>query len=33
MASVNIKDVAKRYGNNPPVITGANLEATGGGHL
>ena len=26
MASVNIKDVAKRYGNNPPVITGANLE-------
>jgi multiple sugar transport system ATP-binding protein len=26
MASVNILDVAKRYGNNPPVITGASLD-------
>src|SRR5256714_377253 len=26
MASVVLKDVAKRYGNTPPVITGINLE-------
>jgi multiple sugar transport system ATP-binding protein len=26
MASVVLKDVAKRYGDNPPVITGINLE-------
>jgi multiple sugar transport system ATP-binding protein len=26
MANVSIKDVQKRYGQNPPVITGVNLE-------